>query len=63
MAGSLYSWNTVGSLLGALLGGYALLFWLDLHHVYRIAIAALVLAAGLLTIARATGVARRSRRS
>jgi hypothetical protein len=28
----LYSWNTVGSLLGALLGGYVLLFWLDLHH-------------------------------
>ena len=50
VAGSLYSWNTVGSLLGALLAGYALLFWLDLHHVYRIAVAALVLAAGLLTI-------------
>jgi spermidine synthase len=47
VAGSLYSWNTVGSLLGALLGGYALLFWLDLHHVYRIAVAALVVAAGL----------------
>jgi spermidine synthase len=50
VAGSLYSWNTVGSLLGALLGGYALLFWLDLHHVYRIAVAALALAAGLLAI-------------
>ena len=33
MAGRLYAWNTVGSLLGALLGGYALLFWLDLDHV------------------------------
>ena len=30
MAGSLYSWNTVGSLLGAMLGGYVLLFWVDL---------------------------------
>ncbi len=41
VAGRLYAWNTVGSLLGALLGGYILLFWLDLHHVYRIAIAAI----------------------
>ncbi len=48
-AGRLYSWNTVGSLLGALLGGYLLLFWLDLHHVFRIAIGALALAAALLT--------------
>jgi spermidine synthase len=31
------------------LGGYALLFWLDLHHVYRIAVAAVALAALLLT--------------
>ncbi|NIV47246.1 MAG: spermine synthase, partial [Gammaproteobacteria bacterium] len=30
VAGRLYAWNTVGSLLGALLGGYVLLFWLDL---------------------------------
>ena len=50
VAGSLYSWNTVGSLLGALLCGYALLFWLDLHHVYRISVAALALAAGLLAL-------------
>ncbi len=50
LAGYLYSWNTVGSLLGALLGGYALLFWLDLHQVYRIAIAALLMAAGILTV-------------
>ena len=50
VAGPLYSWNTVGSLLGALLGGYALLFLLDLHHVYRIGVAALVLAAGLVAI-------------
>src|SRR5262249_60772187 len=45
VAGRLYAWNTLGSLLGALLGGYVLLFWLDLHHVYRIAIAAI--AAGI----------------
>ncbi len=47
-AGSLYSWNTLGSLLGALIGGYALLFWLDLHHVFRVAIGALILGAALL---------------
>ncbi len=50
MAGSLYSWNTVGSLLGALLGGYVLLFWVDLHHVYRIALAALAIGAGILSV-------------
>jgi spermidine synthase len=50
VAGTLYSWNTVGSLLGALLGGYALLFVLDLHHVYRIGAAALILAAGLVAL-------------
>ncbi len=52
-AGRLYGWNTLGSLLGALVGGYALLFWLDLHHVYRIAVAALGLAALLFAAARA----------
>jgi predicted membrane-bound spermidine synthase len=48
VAGRLYAWNTVGSLLGALLGGYVLLFWLDLHHVYRIALAALIVGAAIL---------------
>jgi predicted membrane-bound spermidine synthase len=50
VAGRLYAWNTVGSLLGALLGGYVLLFWLDLHQVYRIAMAAVAVAAALLTL-------------
>jgi spermidine synthase len=50
VAGRLYSWNTAGSLLGALLGGYLLLFWLDLHHVYRIALAALIVGASILTV-------------
>jgi spermidine synthase len=50
VAGRLYSWNTVGSLLGALLGGYILLFWLDLHHVYRVALSALVVGAAILTV-------------
>jgi spermidine synthase len=50
MAGSLYSWNTVGSLLGALLGGYVLLFWLDLDDVYAIALGALAIGAGILTV-------------
>jgi spermidine synthase len=49
VAGRLYAWNTLGSLLGALLGGYVLLSWLDLHHVYRIALAALIVGAAMLT--------------
>jgi spermidine synthase len=52
VAGRIYSQNTIGSLLGALIGGYALLFWLDLHHVARIALAALALAAALVTAHR-----------
>lgn len=50
IAGRLYSWNTIGSLLGALLGGYVLLFWLELHQVYSVAVAAMILAAGILTV-------------
>lgn len=49
VAGRLYSWNTIGSLLGALLGGYALLAVLDLHHVFRIAVAALAVGAAIVT--------------
>jgi len=49
VAGRLYSWNTVGSLLGALLGGYALLYWLDLHQIYRLAVVALGAGAAILT--------------
>jgi spermidine synthase len=49
VAGRLYAWNTAGSLIGALLGGYLLLFWIDLHHVYRLAVAALAVGAALLT--------------
>jgi spermidine synthase/MFS family permease len=59
IAGRLYSANTVGSLVGALLGGYVLLFWLDLDDVYRVALAALALSAALVT-ARVLG-ARASR--
>jgi spermidine synthase len=50
VAGRLYSWNTIGSLLGALLGGHALLYWLDLDGVYRVALASLVLVAAILTV-------------
>jgi predicted membrane-bound spermidine synthase len=50
IAGRLYSWNTLGSLLGALIGGYALLFWFDLHHTYRFAMAAIAIAAVLTTM-------------
>ncbi|MFP8882341.1 MAG: fused MFS/spermidine synthase [Myxococcota bacterium] len=44
VAGRLYGWNTLGSLLGALLGGYLLFYWLDLDAIYRVAIASLVAA-------------------
>ena len=50
VAGRLYAWNTLGSLLGALLGGYALLFFVDLHHVFAIAWGALVLGTGILSV-------------
>lgn len=50
LAGRLYSWNTVGALLGALLGGYALLFWLDLHHIYRLMLVAICGAATIVTV-------------
>jgi hypothetical protein len=49
VAGRLYAWNTLGSLLGALLGGYLLLIWLDLHHVFRIAMACVAVAASILS--------------
>jgi len=49
-AGRLYAWNTLGSLAGALAGGYLLFFWLDLDQVYRVALGAVVLAASLLSI-------------
>ena len=49
VAGRIYSWNTLGTLLGALLGGYFLLFWLDLHHVYRLGVGAIALAGLALT--------------
>jgi spermidine synthase len=45
VAGRLYGWNTLGSLLGALLGGYALLFWLDLDQVFALAVVAVAVAA------------------
>jgi predicted membrane-bound spermidine synthase len=50
VAGRLYAWNTVGSLLGALLGGYLLLIWLDLHHIFRIAMGCLAVAASILSL-------------
>ncbi|MBW2273045.1 MAG: hypothetical protein JRG96_07220 [Deltaproteobacteria bacterium] len=49
VAGRLYAANTVGSVLGALLGGYLLLFWLNLDDVLRIAIAALAVGAAIAT--------------
>jgi predicted membrane-bound spermidine synthase len=47
VAGSLYAWNTVGSLLGALVGGHLLLVWLDLDGVLRAALGALAVALAL----------------
>jgi predicted membrane-bound spermidine synthase len=49
LAGRLYSWNTAGSLLGALVGGHLILHWLDLHDSYRLALVALVAGAALLS--------------
>ncbi len=49
VAGRIYGWNTVGSLLGALVGGYVLFFWIDLYAVYLVAVGSLVVAAGILT--------------
>jgi len=49
VAGRLYSWNTLGSLLGSLVSGYALLFWLDLHQVFRVALASQIAAAMMLS--------------
>jgi predicted membrane-bound spermidine synthase len=44
VAGRLYAWNTLGSLLGALVGGHLLLLWLDLAAVHEIALLAIALA-------------------
>jgi predicted membrane-bound spermidine synthase len=49
-AGRLYAWNTLGALLGALLGGYLLLFWLNLDRIFALALAAVIVSAGLLAI-------------
>jgi spermidine synthase len=50
VAGRLYAANTVGSVLGALLGGYLLLFWLDLDQIFRLAIASVVLGAAIISL-------------
>jgi spermidine synthase len=49
VAGRIYAWNTLGSWLGALLGGYWLLFWLDLDALWRVAAVALAAGAALAT--------------
>jgi len=49
VAGSLYGWNTLGSLVGALVGGYALFFFVDLEQAVELAIAGLALGAAILT--------------
>jgi hypothetical protein len=50
VAGRLYAWNTIGSLLGALLGGYALLFVIDLPQVFALALGAILVGAGILSV-------------
>jgi spermidine synthase len=50
VAGRLYAWNTIGSLLGALLGGYALLFFVDLPQVFALALGAILVGAGILSV-------------
>jgi len=49
VAGRLYAWNTAGSLCGALIGGYLMLFVVDLDSVYKLSVAALAVGAALLT--------------
>lgn len=49
-AGRLYGANTVGSLVGSLVGGYLLLYWLDLHQVARIAVFSIAVSAFLLSL-------------
>jgi predicted membrane-bound spermidine synthase len=44
VAGRLYAWNTLGSLVGALVGGHVLLLWLDLAAVHKAALLAIALA-------------------
>lgn len=58
LAGQIYGWNTLGSLLGALVGGYALFVWLDLDRVFRVAVASLAVGACLLS-ARVLELSRR----
>jgi spermidine synthase len=48
-AGGIYSWNTLGSLLGALVGGHLLLFWFEIDDTYRMAVFALAGAAAITT--------------
>jgi len=47
VAGRLYAWSTLGSLLGALIGGHVLLIWLDLAGVHKGALLAVALAFAL----------------
>jgi predicted membrane-bound spermidine synthase len=47
VAGRLYAWNTLGSLVGALVGGHVLLLWLDLAAVHQGALLAVALAFAL----------------
>jgi spermidine synthase len=54
VAGRLYAWNTLGSLLGALVGGHLLLIWLDLAGVHRAALLAVALAFAI-SVWRAAG--------
>jgi len=59
VSGRLYRWNTVGSLLGAMLGGYAFLHWLDLDGVYRLAVVAIIATTVLLAWVTGQGRPRR----
>ncbi len=42
--GKLYGWNTAGSVAGALLGGYILLYFIDLDHLFRILLLSMIAA-------------------
>ena len=48
--GHLYGFNTVGSVLGAILGGYVLFYWLNLDQMFKLAIAACLISCVLLSL-------------
>ena len=47
VVGRLYAWNTIGCVLGALCGGYWLLFYWNLDSVYKLCVALAAISMGI----------------